>query len=91
MKQKRYANGQKTYEQKGDILTYFFKDGTVKATGKSINGMMQGEWNFYRATGQLWQVGNFKDDLKHGTWIRYDRSGNLEYEAYFENGKERKK
>lgn len=62
MKQKRYANGQKTYEQKGDILTYFFKDGTVKATGKSINGMMQGEWKFYRATGQLWQVGS----CRHG-------------------------
>ena len=82
-----YANGQKISEQKGDILTYFFKDGKVKARGISKKGMMQGEWTFYRETGQLWQVGNLKDNLKHGSWIRYNRKDELEYEELFENGK----
>ncbi len=91
MKQKTYANGQKTYEQKGDVLTYFFKTGEIKAVGKSVNDSMQGEWKFYRESGQLWQVGNFKDNLKHGKWIRYDKEDRLEYEEYFENGKQVKK
>lgn len=87
MKKKEYANGQKTYEQKGDILTYFFKDGKVKAEGTSINGSMEGEWKFYRESGQLWQVGHFRGDQKHGRWIRYDKEGNLEYEEQFDKGK----
>lgn len=87
MKNKQFVNGQKTYEQVGDKLTYFFKDGKVKAEGVSINDVMQGEWKFYRESEQLWQVGNFKDNKKNGRWIRYDNQGNLEYEEFFLNGK----
>ncbi|SIS97639.1 hypothetical protein SAMN05421766_10621 [Zobellia uliginosa] len=56
MKKKEYANGQKIYEQKRDILTYFFREGKTKAQGLSINKEMEGEWKFYRESGQLWQV-----------------------------------
>ena len=87
MKKKEYANGQKSYEQKGDTLTYFFKDGNVKAEGISINDVMEGEWKFYRESGQLWQVGNFKNGEKNGNWIRFDKEGNLEYEENFKGGK----
>lgn len=90
MKQKQYANGQKTYEQKGDTLTYFFKNGKIKAFGTSVNDKMEGEWQFYRESGQLWQVGNFKNNQKHGTWVRYDKEGKLEYEERFDNGKKLK-
>lgn len=51
---KAYSNGQKTYEQVEDKLTYFFKDGKIKVEGFSINGIMEGEWKFYRETGALW-------------------------------------
>ncbi len=87
MKKKEYTNGQKTYEQKGNTLTYYFKDGKVKAEGISIKGVMEGEWKFYRESGQLWQVGNFKNGEKNGNWIRYDKDGNLEYEENFKSGK----
>ena len=84
---KEYANGQKVFEQEGDILTYYYKNGKIKARGISINGRMQGEWIFYRETGQLWQIGNFKDHQKHGNFIRYDRNDQVEYNEDFENGK----
>jgi antitoxin component YwqK of YwqJK toxin-antitoxin module len=87
MKNKHYVNGQKTYKQVSDKLTYFFKNGKIKAEGISINGIMEGEWKFYRENEQLWQVGNFKDNQKQGSWIRYNKQGNLEYEETFENGK----
>jgi len=91
MNKKQYTNGQKTFEQTGDMLTYFFKDGKIKAKGISVNEVMQGEWIFYRETGQLWQVGNFRDNQKHGKWLRYDKNDQLEYEEMFDKGKVIKK
>jgi antitoxin component YwqK of YwqJK toxin-antitoxin module len=87
MKNKEYTNGQKTFEQTGDKLTYFFKNGKIKAEGFSINEIMEGEWKFYRETGQLWQVGNFKKGQKHGSWVRYDKKDNVEYQEKFFSGK----
>lgn len=87
MEKKQYANGQKTYELTDNALTYFFKDGRIKAHGTSIDDVMKGEWKFYRESCQLWQVGNFRNGQKHGQWIRYDKNGQLEYQEQFENGK----
>lgn len=82
-----YANGQKIWELKDNRLTYYFKNGNVKAEGGYENEKMQGEWKFYRETGQLWQIGHFKDNLKHGSFIRYDRKDKVEYEEEFAGGK----
>lgn len=87
MKNKEYSNGQKTFEQTREELTYFFKNGKIKAKGISINGIMEGEWKFYRETGQLWQVGNFQEGQKQGSWVRYDKKDKLEYQETFVNGK----
>lgn len=84
---KSYTNGQKPLELIGNKLTYFFKNGKVKAEGLYENDQMEGEWKFYRETGQLWQVGNFKNGKKNGFWVRYDRSNQLEYHETFEDDK----
>ena len=86
-----YANGQKVFDQVGERLTYYFKDGKVKAQGVSNQEVMNGEWRFYRESGELWQVGNFKDGIKHGSWVRYHRNGELEYDGLFDTGKLLKK
>ena len=82
-----YANGQKMFEQKGGVRTVFYKNGKLRAKGKHINGMMEGKWMFYREAGQLWVVGNFKHDKKHGDWIRYNKVCALEYHEKFVDGK----
>ena len=84
---KYYANGELAMQQKGNNLTYYYKDGKVRAKGKSIKGKMEGKWIFYRATGQLWEIGHFKNNQKHGAWIRYDRKDKVEYDEKFINGK----
>ena len=84
---KKYKNGQKISEQNNGILTYFFKSGKVKAHGPFVGGKMQGKWVFNRGSGELWQIGNFEDDKKHGEFLRYDRSGHIEYHAEFDRGK----
>jgi hypothetical protein len=87
LKDANYKNGQKIFKQKGDILTYFFKTGIIKAKGKHVNGLMEGKWIFNRESGQLWQVGSFKKGIKHGKWIRYNKICDLEHEAEYQNGK----
>lgn len=87
LNKKNYANGQKVWELKGERLTYFFKNGKVKAEGALRNNLMEGEWKFYRETGQLWQVGNFLNGKKQGPWVRYDKQGQLEYEEIFADDK----
>lgn len=84
----KYSNGQLVSEQKGDTLTYFFKNGDIKARGKCVNGKFQGKWIFNKKEGFLWQVGHFKDHKKHGKWIRYKPNGSVEKEAKYINGKE---
>lgn len=68
-------------------MTYFFRNGNVKAVGNYFDKLMEGEWKFFRENGQLWQIGQFKASQKDGYWIRYDRNGNIEYKELFENGK----
>ena len=91
MKNQYYANGQKAYEQKKDLRTYFFKTGKLRAKGKFIDGKMEGKWIFNRITGELWQIGHFLQNEKHGKWIRYDKKGSVEYHAEFVEGKLKKK
>ena len=37
MNDQYYKNGQQVFEQKGNIRTYFFKTGKIRAKGKFIN------------------------------------------------------
>jgi len=84
---KIYANGQPVFITEGDKRTYFYKNGKKRAEGKFINNMMEGEWIFYRETGQLWQTGNFRNNKKHGEFIRYDKKDRVEYHETFDNNK----
>ena len=82
-----YANGQPVSHLEGDVLTYFFKDGIVKACGGFVDGKMEGAWIFNRAGGALWQEGNFRNGKKHGRWVRYGKSGTIEYDQEFVDDK----
>ncbi|MDX2775795.1 hypothetical protein PV379_00290 [Streptomyces caniscabiei] len=84
----QYRNGQKVSEQSGDILTYYFENGEIKAQGKFIDGKMQGEWMFYKKEGYLWQIGHFNEvGEQHGQWIRYNSDGSVQQDKYFVHGK----
>jgi antitoxin component YwqK of YwqJK toxin-antitoxin module len=84
-----YNNGQIISEQKGDILTYYFENGDIKAQGKQKDGNMQGKWIFNKKVGYLWQVGYFDVDGKqHGSWVVYNKDGSIQKEKQFEHGKQ---
>lgn len=83
-----YNNGQPVKEQNGDILTWYHKDGKIKAKGKCIDGSYEGTWEFFKKEGFLWGIGNFKNNQKHGQWIRYKADGSIEKEQMFKMGAE---
>lgn len=86
MHDETYSNGQRTKHLEGDMLTYFFENGEVKAKGKCVEDKMDGKWLFYKKEGYLWQEGYFRLDTKHGAWIRYKSDGSVESQVEFENG-----
>jgi len=88
---KTYANGQPVCALTDTTLTFFYKTGQMKAQGPFVEGMMERTWEFYRYDGALWEIGNFKNELKHGRWTRYDREGVVEYDEEFHEGKQVKK
>lgn len=83
-----YVNGQKVTQQNGNILTYFFENGEIKAQGEFVNDVMRGQWIFNKKNGDLWQVGNF-DDMgnKHGDWTIFNKDGSPQKEKTFKHGK----
>lgn len=86
-----YSNGQRVTEQKDDTLTYYFKDGSIKAQGKFIDGIMRNKWIFNKKEGYLWQVGFFDENGKqHGPWVLYNKDGSVQKEKHFDHGKQLK-
>lgn len=82
-----YKNGQAKAEIKGDVLIFYFEDGTIKAKGKIRDEKMEGKWVFYKKGGHLWQTAYFTADVKDGELIRYDSKGDIAYHVVFKKGK----
>ncbi|NKF07294.1 hypothetical protein J1C67_11930 [Clostridium gasigenes] len=87
LEKKKYANGQEVYTYDENKLTYYYKNGKIKAEGPFENNQMEGKWIFYRESGQLWQIGNFQNSKKHGRWIRFNKENQEEYNEEFMAGK----
>jgi antitoxin component YwqK of YwqJK toxin-antitoxin module len=71
--QEHFKEGEKTGDWK-----YFLKNGRVKAFGRYAHDKMNGEWTWYRESGELWQTGAFDENEKRtGIWTRYHRNGQI--------------
>ncbi|MDR1895446.1 MAG: DUF1801 domain-containing protein [Prevotellaceae bacterium] len=82
-----YKNGRRVYRIQGNRLTFFHKNGKIKAEGIYENKLMQGEWKFYYTTGQLSQTGTFRNSKKQGPWTRYSKENKLMSQTLFEDDK----
>ena len=90
MEDRFHANGQPARVIRDGVMTDYYKDAGLRAQGPVADGKMQGEWRFWRKTGELWQVCGFMDDLQHGELIRYARDGSVELRQWFDMGRKRK-
>ncbi len=53
------------------------KDGSIWAKGKTINGMTEGYWEWYRKDGSKMRSGYFKNGKQTGEWTTYDKTGKI--------------
>ena len=60
-----------------------YDHGGVKNTGFTLDGEMDGVWEFFRRDGSLMRTGEFERGRQVGTWRTYDRSGSLVAETSF--------
>jgi antitoxin component YwqK of YwqJK toxin-antitoxin module len=53
----------------------YHQNGSIRAKGKLIAGVLEGYWEWYRNDGTLLRSGSFEHGEKTGRWITYDRQG----------------
>ncbi len=50
-------------------------DGTIWATGTTVNGVLDGYFEWFRKDGTKLRSGYFRDGKQTGEWITYDSKG----------------
>lgn len=51
------------------------KDGSVRARGKTRDGVLTGYWEWFRKDGTKLRSGHFENGEQVGEWITYDQQG----------------
>ena len=60
----------------GEDRIDYHKDGTVRAKGKTRDGVLTGYWEWFRKDGTMLRSGHFENGQQVGEWITYDAAGN---------------
>jgi antitoxin component YwqK of YwqJK toxin-antitoxin module len=55
----------------------FHRDGTLKARGQMLNGLLSGYWEWFRKDGTIMRCGNFERGEQVGEWKTFDAAGHL--------------
>ena len=55
----------------------YFKDGTVRARGQMLDGLLSGYWEWFRKDGTKLRSGHFDNGQQTGAWTTYDRQGKV--------------
>jgi antitoxin component YwqK of YwqJK toxin-antitoxin module len=53
----------------------YHKDGSVRAKGQTIDGVLTGYWEWFRLDGTRMRSGHFENGEQVGEWITYDKNG----------------
>lgn len=59
----------------GVVIKYHANGKSVWSKGKTINGIPEGYWQWFRIDGSLKRSGNFDKGKPVGEWITYDKDG----------------
>lgn len=55
----------------------FYGDGALKAEGSMRDGLLHGNWRWYRRDGSPLRAGRFRDGVQIGEWTTFDADGNV--------------
>ncbi|PCH91236.1 MAG: hypothetical protein COB85_09350 [Bacteroidetes bacterium] len=71
-----FINGIKPYEKivwkngvKNGPWNQFFENGNPRVVGNYVEGKLQGKTTFYNVDGSIGHEGEYRDNIKHGTWV----------------------
>lgn len=53
----------------------YHSDGSIRAKGMMIDGVLTGYWEWFRLDGTIMRSGHFEAGEQAGEWITYDRQG----------------
>jgi antitoxin component YwqK of YwqJK toxin-antitoxin module len=56
---------------------HYHKDGTLWATGQTIDGVPTGYWEWFRKDGTKLRSGYIENGEQVGEWTTYDRKGEV--------------
>lgn len=78
----------KKYGERFQRLDYKINAPLVKERNYSDSSltMLEGNYNFYNSEGKLIESGNYKNNLKDGTWYHFDVQNKLILEEKFQDG-----
>jgi len=80
-----------TRKSKPKPHTEYHKDGSVWATGQTVDGVPTGYWEYFRKDGTRMGSGTFDEGHQVGEWTRYDEQGRVVKVTVFKTkGKPRK-
>lgn len=78
----------KKYGERFQRLDYKINAPLVKERNYSDSSLtlLEGSYNFYNDDGSLIETGNYKNNLKNGSWYHFDKQNNLISEKKFQEG-----
>lgn len=56
---------------------HYHKDGTVRAKGNMVDGILTGYWEWFRKDGTILRSGHFDAGEQVGEWTTYDNKGQV--------------
>jgi len=75
----------KELNKKDETYIKYHNDGSIWAKGRTVNGLMEGYWEWFRKDGTLMRSGYFEKDKQVGEWTTYDKSGKIVKVTKFNN------
>jgi antitoxin component YwqK of YwqJK toxin-antitoxin module len=61
------------------------KDGSIKAKGQTMDGELEGYWEWFRLDGSKLRSGHLKKGKQVGEWTTYDANGKVVKVTNFPN------
>ena len=55
----------------------YHKDGSIRAMGQMVGGVLVGYWEWFRKDGTKMRSGSFENGQQVGEWTTYDQAGQI--------------
>jgi antitoxin component YwqK of YwqJK toxin-antitoxin module len=76
---KKAARAKSHAKRSGGVVTRIdrYKDGSIRAKGHVLDGVLSGYWEWFRKDGTRLRSGHFDNGKQIGDWTTYDARGRV--------------